>query len=150
VAESIEQLSFSLTASELAEQERALSGLRTCAGTVLASASIAGSFLAVRIGKGSLDVLGVCATISFVLCLIGTVWVLMPHTFVFSFRGESLLLQSDREGPDLREAYRAAGIWMEPHVQANRRMIAMLAGWLTASCVLLALEVVLWTLSAGG
>jgi len=34
VAESIEQLSFELTASALAEQERALSGLRTRAGTV--------------------------------------------------------------------------------------------------------------------
>jgi len=45
VAQSIEQLSFELTASALAEQERALTGLRTRAGTVLAAASIAGSFL---------------------------------------------------------------------------------------------------------
>jgi hypothetical protein len=119
-------------------------------GNGVASASIACSFLVARIGKGSLDVLGVCATISFVLCLFSSVWVLLLHTFVFSFRGESLLLQSDRAGRDLREAYRAAGIWMEPHVHANRKMIAMLAGWLTASCVLLALEVVLWTLSVGG
>ena len=37
MAESIEQLSFELTASALAEQERALSGLRTRAGTVLAA-----------------------------------------------------------------------------------------------------------------
>jgi hypothetical protein len=45
MAQSIEQLSFELTASALGEQERALSGLRTRAGTVLAAASIAGSFL---------------------------------------------------------------------------------------------------------
>ena len=42
MAESIEQLSFELTASALAEQERALSGLRTRAGTVLAA--VAGQF----------------------------------------------------------------------------------------------------------
>jgi hypothetical protein len=48
MAPSIEQISFELTASALAEQERALSALRACAGTVLGSASIAGSFLGTR------------------------------------------------------------------------------------------------------
>jgi hypothetical protein len=48
MAPSIEQISFELTASALAEQERALSALRACAGTVLGSASIAGSFLGAR------------------------------------------------------------------------------------------------------
>ena len=50
MAESIEQLSFELTANALAEQERALSGLRARAGTVLAAASIAGSFLGAKTG----------------------------------------------------------------------------------------------------
>ena len=66
MADSIEQLSFELTASALAEQERALSGLRTRAGTVLAAASVAGSFLAVNAGHGSLHAWGVLAMISFV------------------------------------------------------------------------------------
>ena len=42
MVDSIEQLSFELTANALSEQERALSGLRTYAGTVLGAASIAG------------------------------------------------------------------------------------------------------------
>jgi hypothetical protein len=68
MAESIEQLSFELTAGALAEQERALSALRARAGTVLAVASIAGSFFGAKTNHGSLGVLGVLAMVSFALC----------------------------------------------------------------------------------
>jgi hypothetical protein len=43
MTESIERLSYELTAGALAEQERTIASLRACAGTVLASASVAGS-----------------------------------------------------------------------------------------------------------
>lgn len=76
------QLSFELTTNVLAEQERALSGLRTRAGTVLAAASIAGSFLGAKTGHGSLDTWGILALISFVLCFGSAIWVLVPHEFV--------------------------------------------------------------------
>lgn len=56
VAASIEDFSYQLTAEALAEQERALAALRTRAGTVLAAASIAGSFLGAKASHGSLDV----------------------------------------------------------------------------------------------
>jgi hypothetical protein len=48
------------------------------------------------------------------------------------------------------DAYRIAGIWVEPHVERNRRKIASLSDWLAASCVLLVAEVILWTLSLLG
>jgi hypothetical protein len=41
VAQTIDQLSFELSASALSEQERELTGLRARAGTVLASGSVA-------------------------------------------------------------------------------------------------------------
>jgi hypothetical protein len=151
VAESIEQLSFELTANALAEQERALSGLRARAGTVLAAASIAGSFLGAKTGHGSLGGLGVLAMISFALCVGSVIWVLLPHALVFAFRGEALLAESDHRGvQDVMEAYRSAGIWIEPHLQANRDKIAWLSNWLAVSCVLLAVEVILWTISLIG
>lgn len=75
----IEQLSFELTASALAEQERALSGLRARAGTVLAAAPIAGSFFGAKTSHGSLDVLGVLAMVSFALCVGSAIWILLPH-----------------------------------------------------------------------
>jgi hypothetical protein len=54
MAESIEQLSFELVIREMAAQERALAGLRTCAGIVLAAASIAGSLPTAGTGHGVL------------------------------------------------------------------------------------------------
>ncbi len=151
MAESIEQFSFELTAGALAEQERALAGLRARAGTVLAAASIAGSFFGAKVSHGSLGAWGVLAMIAFAMCVGSAVWVLLPHAFVFAFRGETLLAESDHRGvSNVIEAYRTAGIWVEPHLDANRDKIAGLSNWLASSCALLAAEVILWTLSLIG
>lgn len=151
MAESIEQLSFELTASALAEQERALSGLRARAGTVLAAASIAGSFLGAKTSHGSLGVSGVLAMFSFALCVGSAIWILLPHALVFAFRGEALLAESDHLGTQtVTDAYRSAGIWIEPHLDANRNKIAGLSSWLAVSCALLAAEVILWTINLIG
>jgi hypothetical protein len=62
-----------------------------------------------------------------------------------------LLGISDQQGvEDVAQAYRAAGIWVEPHLDANRNKIGQLSNWFTASCVLLALEVIFWTISVAG
>ena len=61
MAASIEELSYQLTSDALAEQERTLSGLRTRAGTVVAAASISGSFLGAKANHGSLDVWAILA-----------------------------------------------------------------------------------------
>ncbi len=74
-----------------------------------------------------------------------------PHSLVFAFRGEALLGISDQEGvEDVTQAYRAAGIWIEPYLDANREKIAVLSTWFTASCILLAAEVISWTISVAG
>jgi hypothetical protein len=148
VAASIEELSFQLTSEALAEQERALAALRARAGTVLAAASIAGSFLGAKSAAGSLDIWAVLALLGFVLCVGSSIVVLLPHSLVFAFRGLPLLAESDQLGvEDVREAYRAAGLWVEPHLETNGDKIGQLSAWFTVSCVLLALEVVLWTIS---
>lgn len=90
---------------------------------------------------------------SFALCSGITVWVLLPHQFVFSFRGAALLGSAETCGgdqPDLVEAYRVAAAWIEPHLRANQARIAALSEWMTAGCALLAVEVILWTLDAIG
>ncbi len=59
--------------------------------------------------------------------------------------------ESDHRGvSNVTEAYRTAGIWVEPHLEVNRSKIASLSNWLAVSCVLLAAEVILWTLSLIG
>ncbi|MDE3134641.1 MAG: hypothetical protein KGL15_11275 [Acidobacteriota bacterium] len=145
---SVEELSFRLTSDALAEQERAVNALRARAGTIVAAASISGSFLGAEVGHGSLGGWGVGALVVFVLCLASAIWVLLPHELTFAFRGEALLAVSDHEGvEDVTEAYRAAGIWIEPYLDSNRDTIATLSSWFTASCMLLAGEVILWTIS---
>lgn len=148
MAESIEEFSYELTANALAEQERAVAALRARSGTILAAASIAGSFLGTKASHGSLDGWAIAALITFVLCLASAVWVLLPHQFVFAVRGETLLAETDHLGvQEVAQAYRAAGIWIEPHLDRNRDKLSRMSGWFTVSCVLLATEVVLWTLS---
>jgi hypothetical protein len=145
----IERISFRLTADELAEQERTVAALRACAGTVLAAASVAGSFLAASAGHRLLDGWALAAMLAFLLCSTSAIRVLMPHPFVFAFRGASLLrtLQAGSSA-DVAEAHRAVAAWIEPQLHANRRRITLLEESLSASCLLLALEVLLWTVAA--
>jgi hypothetical protein len=151
MAASIEELSYQLTADALAEQERALNALRARAGTIVAAASISGSFLGAKASQGSLDAWAVVALIAFVLCLGCAIWVLLPHSLVFAFRGEALLGTSDQEGvEDVTQAYRAVGIWIESYLDGNRDKIGQLSTWFTASCTLLAAEVICWTISVTG
>ncbi|HEY1451172.1 MAG TPA: hypothetical protein VGF47_09475 [Solirubrobacteraceae bacterium] len=148
MAESIERLSFELTSGALMEQERAVSSMRACTGIVLSAASIAGSFLGSRVRGGSLDAWSVLATLSFVLCFGSAITVLLPRALTLSIVGDDLLAEGDCGGRiDVNEGYRAACGWIATAVAVNRRRIDRLAGWLTLSCILLALEVVLLTVS---
>jgi hypothetical protein len=148
VAASIEELSFQLTTAALAEQERALNALRTRAGTVIAAASVSASFLGAKVNASSLDAWAILALLAFVLCLGSAIWVLLPHELVFAFRGRTLMAVSDHEGvEDVAQAYRAANAWIEPYLDANRDKIGSLSTWFATSCVLLAVEVILWTAS---
>ncbi len=151
MAQSIEELSYELTANALAEQERAFSGLRLCASTALGAASVAGSFLGAKAIHGSLDGWSLFALISFSLCGGSAIWVLGPHDFVFAFRGEIILAETgDEQAQDIREAYRAASVWIESCLDANSRKIDDLSVWLTLSCVSLAVEIIAWTLGIIG
>lgn len=120
---------------------------------MLAAASIAGSFFGAKTSHGSLGACGVLAMVSFAMCVGCAIWILLPHAFVFAFRGETLLAGGDhdhRGASNVADAYRTAGIWVEPHLEANLRRISSLSDCLAACCVLLAAEIILWTLSLIG
>jgi hypothetical protein len=147
VAASIEQLSFELTMNALSEQERALAGLRTCAGTVLAAACIAGSVLAATTNHGSPNAWVIVAVISLAFCSCSAIWVLLPHELVFALSGEALLAKGDGRAFDLKQAYRAATTWIDPLLHTNNSKITGLSSWLTASCASLTVEIILRTIS---
>lgn len=88
---------------------------------MLAAASIASSFFGAKTSHGSLGALGVLAMVSFALCMASAIWILLPHTFVFAFRGKTLLAETDHRGvSNVMDAYRAAGIWVESHLETPR------------------------------
>jgi len=148
MADSIEQLSFELTAGVLSEQERAVSSLRLSAGTILGAASIVVSVLSAHVGGRSLNAWLILAAISYVLCLATAIWLLLPHELALSFGGARLMADGDSERVvDVDEGYRAVSRWIEPCLKRNRRTIDRLADWLTVSCLLLAVEVVSCTVS---
>jgi hypothetical protein len=151
VANSIEQLGFELSADELSGQERALTALKASAATVVGAASIAGSFLGAKANNGSLDLWAVLALAAFVLCFGCAIWVLLPHELVLAVGGQELIADWDRRNVrGLSEVYRVAASWTEPLLLENRAKIAWLSGWLTLSCGLLGVEIVLWTVSLVG
>jgi hypothetical protein len=89
--------------------------------------------------------------VCFGLCVASALWVLIPHNLLVALRGEELLERGNRQGThDVARAYRAAGRWIEPRLELNRIEIARLSYFLAVSCVLLAAEAVLWTISLIG
>lgn len=140
-------LAYELTSRALDEQKDALASLRSAAGAILAAASIAGSFLASGTKSGTLGAWGVAAMAAFALCSASAVWVLVPRSLVFAFRGSVVLREQGVEDVSTEEAYSAAQAWIEPYVESNRATIRRLEEWMTASCVLLAAEVLLWTVA---
>ncbi len=148
MSDSIERLSYELTASALAEQERSLTSLRSGAGAVLGAASIAGSLWGTRAAGHSLDPWALLAAMAFALCSASAIWVLMPRNLALSFNGEELLAAGEAHSPAaVADGYRTACQWMEPYMEVNRRTLDRLANWLTFACGLLSAEVLLQTIS---
>jgi hypothetical protein len=85
---------------------------------------------------------------AFALCFACAIWVLLPHELTLAVGGQELIADRDRRDVhELTEVYRAAVNWTEPLLRENRATLARLSGWLTLSCVLLGVEIVLWTAS---
>jgi len=121
MAASVQELAFDLSRSSLGEQEKRLSDLRTRAGTVLAAASIAGSFLATK--HGTLDTTAVLAIVSYVACVGAAIYVLLPHELVLEFRGSVVAEIADQVGGGLPSAYAAVTEWLEAFHARNREKL---------------------------
>ncbi len=147
MSDSIERLSYELSAAALAEQERALATFRTAAGTVLGAASVAASFLSSRGAEHWLDPWADVAVIAYVLCAAVAIWVLLPRDLAFSFRGNELIVISEAlDADDVVDGYRVACGWIEPHLEVNRSTLAGISQLLTWACTLLAVEVAMMTI----
>ncbi len=144
----VRQLAFEFSRTALAEQENRLRDLRSRAGTLLAAASIAGSFLATK--QGDVDTTALLAILAYVASVGTAVYVLLPHALVFEFRGSVITDLEQELGGGVDTVYPAVTEWLEVFHEENSAKLQTLTRWYTASCVAVGVEVVLWTLSVTG
>ena len=146
---SIAEAGYELSQSAISEQNERLSELRGRAGTLLAAASLAASFLGGQaIRAGDISVLGGFAVAAYLLCIAGCIKVLLPHRLVFSFRGSTLIEVARQAQADLDETLEVATGWFETFLEDNRIELEKLTRWYTLSCLALGGEIVLWLLGA--
>jgi hypothetical protein len=136
------KLALDLSRSAVQDQAARLSDLRTRAGTLLAAASISGSFLGVT--HGTLDAVAVLALVAYLVSVSAAIYTLMPHRLSTEFRGKVLLdVSREAEATD-EEAYEAAVGWLEVTRGENAGVLDDLTRWYVAAAVALGVEVVLW------
>lgn len=139
------QLAVDLSRSAVNDQAGRLSDLRTRAGTLLAAASIAGSFSGVT--HGALNTIAALALLAYLFCVGACIYVLMPHGLSTEFRG-TILLQVSREADATdEETYSAAALWLETTRRENADTLDGLTRWYAAAAAALGLEVALWILA---
>lgn len=122
--------------------------LRSRAATILAAASIAGSFLAGQAAtRHQLGVLGVLAVAAYLVCVAATLYVLLPHELVLEFSGRVALEQAEQADAELDELQQAVAVWLDSFHEANRPVLERLGRGYALACLALGAEIVLWTLS---
>jgi hypothetical protein len=142
VVSELPKLAVDLSRSAVNDQAARLSDLRTRAGTLLAAASIAGSFSGVT--HGQFDAVVALALIAYVVNLVACIYVLLPHELSTEFRGGALLrVQRESDATD-EEAFEAVVQWLEQVRDRNAPKLDVLTRWYAAAAVALGLEVILW------
>ena len=106
---SIAEAGYELSQSAIDEQNERLGELRGRTATLLATASLAASFLGGQsIRAGDLGVVGVLAVVAYLACVGACITVLLPHRLVFSFRGSTLIETAREAQADLEDTLEVA------------------------------------------
>jgi hypothetical protein len=136
------KLALELSRSAVQDQADRLSDLRTRAGTLLAAASISGSFLGVT--HGTLDTVAILALVAYLVSVGAAIYTLLPHKLSTEFRGTVLLRDSRKVEATDEEAYESAVRWLEVTRGENAAVLDDLTRWYVVAAVALGVEVVLW------
>ena len=139
------KLAVDMARSAVKDQADQLIDLRSRAGTLLAAASIAGTFAGAT--HGSIDTLATLALVAYVCSLGACIYVLLPHELSVEFRGSVLLAAREETGANDEEAYEVVVDWLEQVRGGNNGKLRQLKAWYTAAAVALGLEVVLWIMT---
>ena len=146
---SIAEAGYELSQNAIDEQNERLGELRGRTATLLATASLAASFLGGQsIRAGDLGVVGVLAVVAYLACVGACITVLLPHRLVLSFRGSTLIETAREAQADLEDTLEVATGWFEDFLEDNRIELERLSRWYTIACLALGAEIVLWLLGA--
>ena len=144
---SIAEAGYELSQNAIDEQNERLGELRGRTATLLATASLAASFLGGQaIRAGDIGVLGGLAIVAYLICVGACITVLLPHRLVFSFRGSTLIEAAREAQADLEAILEVATGWFENFLEKNRVELERLTRWYTVACLALGAEIVLWLL----
>jgi hypothetical protein len=137
------RLALELARSAIKDQTDRLIDLRSRAGTLLAAASIAGTFSG-GVTRGALGAVAYAALVAYVLCVGACIYVLLPHQLSTEFRGTILVSAASEAGATDEETFEAVAGWLEVVRGENAEKVDDLTRWYAAAAVLLGVEVVLW------
>lgn len=140
------RLAVDMARAAITDQATQLTDLRSRTGTLLAAASIAGTFAGAT--HGSIDTLAAFALFAYVCNLGACIYVLLPiHELVLEFRGTVLLSAQREVGASDEEAFESVVNWLEELRGGNNGKLRKLKAWYTVAAVALGLEVVLWIMT---
>ena len=143
--EGLAQLAYELSRSALERQERVLDELRARTGTLLATSSIAASFLGAQAAQRDTSLLTVLAAAMFVISIGAATYVLLPkEDLIFALRGSVLFEGEYREGLPLDETHRRLAYWLEGFHAGNQAIVDRMFGFFRVATLAVLLQVVLW------
>lgn len=138
----------------LSQQIGSLEAVRSRAGTVVATSSIASSFLGAanlrdRALGGSALVLTILALISLAVVVLSTVTIILPYGWRTGFDGHRALTDYVEADPpaSLEEMQRSFAYYMQSDLDSNTHKLNRLYRALQVSVVATGLEVAFWLLA---
>jgi hypothetical protein len=142
--DTLPRLAYDLSTRALERQEQVIDELRARSGVLIASSSLAASFLGGRAADEGWSVFGVLAVAAFVLSIAASLWVLLPKEgLIFALRG-TVLLETQRERIPMDENYRRLTYWIEGYRDTNQPTINRLSNLYRLAVLAILGQVLLW------
>lgn len=152
MAGSPEEVAYNEALRSITQQQGVLDGLRSRAGTLFASASIATSFLGgLALQDTAVHGLGWVAVGAFVGMALCSILILWPRWgWVFRLSADDLVRDWVDERGTMDAMHRDLALYLERHYQANESKLGRLLILFQVAAVLLVVEVVAWLFVLGG
>lgn len=147
MSETVEELAYEQALRAIDHQEATLDGLRSRAGVLLATASLATSFFGGKtLEANQNDWSTAIAVVFFVAVLVSVAYVLWPRRWTFVLSGRTILENQAAAPAQLPAAFAFLATTIENHHDANQVKLNTLMRAFRYGSIALAIEVIAWFL----